>query len=233
MSIVFIGALVLSINFAPVKGSGTLALVLGAIAVVAGIGFFLQQRRAANPLFDLHVAARPTFWVAAVGGLVVFGSLMGAMFIGQQFLQNVLGYSTLAAGAAIIPAALAMVIVAPRSATMIERYGARVTLLAGYLFVVLGLFVALFLWNESTQYWQVALAYALVGIGVGLAGTPASRSLTGSRSRAPRWYGVGNLGPATRPGPAPSCSRFSAEYSRPGTQNRWEMRSRPRRTHPK
>lgn len=180
VSVVFIGALVLSINFAPVKGSGTMALVLGAIALVAGIGFFLQQRRAVNPLFDLHVAARPTFWVAAVGGLVVFGSLMGAMFIGQQFLQNVLSYSTLAAGAAIIPAALAMVIVAPRSATMIERYGARVTLLSGYLFVVLGLFVALFMWNESTQYWQVALAYALVGIGVGLAGTPASRSLTGS-----------------------------------------------------
>ncbi len=30
---------------------------------------------------------------------------MGAMFVGQQFLQNVLGYSTLEAGAAILPAA--------------------------------------------------------------------------------------------------------------------------------
>ena len=38
--------------------------------------------------------ARPTFWVAACAGIIVFGSLMGAMFIGQQFLQNVLGYST-------------------------------------------------------------------------------------------------------------------------------------------
>lgn len=180
VSIVFIGALVLSINFAPVSGSGSLAMVLGVIALVAGAGFFWRERRASNPLFDLTVAARPTFWVAAVGGLVVFGSLMGAMFIGQQFLQNVLGYSTLAAGAAIIPAALAMIIVAPRSASMIEKRGARATLLSGYVFVVLGLLVALAMWNESTKYWQVALAYALVGIGVGLAGTPASRSLTGS-----------------------------------------------------
>ena len=31
---------------------------------------------------------------------------MGAMFIGQQFLQNVLGYDTLDAGAAILPAAV-------------------------------------------------------------------------------------------------------------------------------
>ena len=45
---------------------------------------------------------------------------MGAMFVGQQFLQNVLGYSTLEAGAAILPAAIFMVLVAPRSAKLVE-----------------------------------------------------------------------------------------------------------------
>ena len=50
---------------------------------------------------------------------------MGAMFIGQQYLQNVLGYSTLEAGASILPAALCMVLVAPRSAKLVEAYGAR------------------------------------------------------------------------------------------------------------
>ena len=48
---------------------------------------------------------RPTFWVAAVAGIIVFGSLMGAMFIGQQYMQDVLGYSTVAAGPAVIPRA--------------------------------------------------------------------------------------------------------------------------------
>src|SRR5262249_15319576 len=37
-----------------------------------------------------------------------------------------------------------------------------------------------FLWKEGIAYWKVALAYALVGTGVGFAGTPASRSLTGA-----------------------------------------------------
>ncbi|UOT04674.1 MFS transporter [Rhodococcus opacus] len=180
ISVVFIAALILAINFAPVDGAGALALGLGLIALAAGAAFFLQQRRAAHPLFDLHVAARPTFWVAAVGGVIVFGALMGAMFIGQQFLQNVLGYSTLAAGSAIIPAAVAMVLVAPRSAKLVESHGARFTLLRGYLFVVLGLLVALVWWDEDATFWWVALAYGFVGIGVGFAGTPASRSLTGS-----------------------------------------------------
>jgi hypothetical protein len=38
----------------------------------------------------------------------------------------------------------------------------------------------LLLWNEGIAYWKVALGYALIGIGVGFAGTPASHSLTGS-----------------------------------------------------
>ena len=38
----------------------------------------------------------------------------------------------------------------------------------------------LVLWTEDSPYWQIALAYALIGVGIGLAGTPASNSLTGS-----------------------------------------------------
>jgi DHA2 family multidrug resistance protein-like MFS transporter len=38
----------------------------------------------------------------------------------------------------------------------------------------------LVLWKENISYWKVALGYSFVGIGVGLAGTPASHSLTGS-----------------------------------------------------
>ena len=67
--------------------------------------------------------AGASFWVAACAGIIVFGSLMGAMFVGQQFLQNVLGYSTLDAGAAILPAAIFMVLVAPRSAKLVECPG--------------------------------------------------------------------------------------------------------------
>jgi Na+/melibiose symporter-like transporter len=105
---------------------------------------------------------------------------MGAMFIGQQFLQNVLGYSTLDAGLAILPAALLMVIVAPRSAKLVETRGARFTLLIGYVFCVLGFLTMLLLWKEDISYWKVGLGYALIGTGVGFAGTPASHSLTGS-----------------------------------------------------
>ena len=180
LSIVLVGALILGINFAAVPNETALIVGLFAVAAAGLVAFLVRQRRARNPLYDLHTAARPTFWVAACAGIIVFGSLMGAMFIGQQFLQNVLGYSTVDAGLAILPAAAFMVVVAPRSAKLVEARGARFTLLFGYLFVFLGFVTMLLLWKENISYWKVALGYSFVGIGVGLAGTPASHSLTGS-----------------------------------------------------
>jgi EmrB/QacA subfamily drug resistance transporter len=180
LSALMVGALILGINFAPVPDKSTVAISLLVIAAAAALAFVLRQRRARNPLYDLGVAKRRIFWVAACAGIIVFGSLMAAMFIGQQFLQNVLDYDTLESGAAILPAALLMVVVAPRSAKLVEARGARFTLLLGYAFCFLGFLTMLVLWSSGSHYWEVGLAYAFVGIGVGFAGTPASHSLTGS-----------------------------------------------------
>lgn len=180
ISVLLVGALILAINFAPVPNAKTLLLGLAVIVLAAGVAFFIRQRRAKNPLYDLHVAGRRTFWVAACAGIIIFGSLMGAMFIGQQFLQNVLGYSTFRAGLAILPGAICMVLVAPRSAKIVESRGSRFRLLIGYVFCMLGFLAMLLLWKESIPYWKVALGYALIGVGVGFAGTPAAHSLTGS-----------------------------------------------------
>ncbi len=180
LSVLLVAALVLGINFAPVPGKGTLAIGLGVIALAATGAFVIRQRRAREPLYDLDVAKRRVFWVAACAGIIVFGTLMGAMFVGQQFLQNVLGYSTLDAGLSIIPAAVFMVLIAPRSAKLVNTHGARVALLVGYAFCLLGFLTMLLLWEDHIAYWKVGLAYALVGAGVGFAGTPASHSLTGS-----------------------------------------------------
>jgi EmrB/QacA subfamily drug resistance transporter len=180
LSIIGVVALVLAINFAPSAGEAGAALVGAFIAVVALAAFFFRQKRAPDPLFDLQVASRRIFWVAAVAGLIVFGTLMGAMFIGEQFLQNVLGYSTLRAGASVVPAALFMLLAAPLSAKLIERVGSRATLLIGYAFLFLSVLVMLLLWTATSGYAPVALAFILMGIGVGLSGTPASHSLTGS-----------------------------------------------------
>jgi hypothetical protein len=73
-----------------------------------------------------------------------------------------------------------MVLIAPRSARLVEARGARFTLLVGYVCCFLGFVTMLILWDDGQSYWAIGLGYALVGAGVGFAGTPASHSLTGS-----------------------------------------------------
>src|SRR5918995_5202710 len=73
-----------------------------------------------------------------------------------------------------------MVVVAPRSAKLVEARGARFTLLCGYVFLLAAFLWMLLVWDEGSGYWEIAAAYVFIGAGVGLAGTPASHSLTGS-----------------------------------------------------
>jgi DHA2 family multidrug resistance protein-like MFS transporter len=180
LSAVLVGSLIISINFMPVPNARTIALVLLGVAIVALIFFYVRERRAKNPLYDLDVAARPTFWVAACAGIIVFGSLMGAAFINQQYFQNVLDYSTVEAGAAILPAVVFMVLVAPRSAKLVHAQGSRRTLLMGQFSIFLAFAGMFLLWGEGVSYWIVMIPLIFLGIGVGLAGTPSSNSLTGS-----------------------------------------------------
>ena len=219
LSLVMVGALIISINFAPVPNETTLVLVLGGVALAAAVGFYVRQRRARNPLYDLDIAARRIFWVAACAGIIVFGSLMAAAFVSQQYLQNVLGYSTLEAGASILPAALVMVIVAPRSAKLVESTGARFTLLCGYVFLC---------WRFSPCSCS---GRRTPPTGRSRSRTPSSERESASRGRPRRTHSPGpcrSRGPAwprARPTSsatweARSCSRSSARCSRPATRLR-------------
>ncbi len=79
------------------------------------------------------------------------------------------------------PRSFFMVLVAPRSAKLVETRGARASRCScGYVFLLLALPCDAAALGGGQPVLAGRLAYALIGIGVGLAGTPASHSLTGS-----------------------------------------------------
>jgi hypothetical protein len=149
LSVVLVGTFVLSLNFLPVAGYQQFAVGLLGVAVVAGVLFVLRQRRAPNPLYDLQVARRPTFWVAAVAGIIVFGALMGAMFIGQRSCRM------LASARCRPPAGCCRRFRDPRAPRKANRR-ARGSLPAGWLCLRLPRFLAMLLLENAV--WVVALA---------------------------------------------------------------------------
>lgn len=174
-----IAALVLGVSMVFAPGQVILGAVLLGAALVFLALFGWRQAVTPHPLYDLRVARRRLFWVPAAAGTIVFGSLMGAMFVGQQFLQNILGYNTLEAGLAVVPAAVGLLVVAPISARLVTARGSRVTMLVGYALVFLGFVTCLF-WREQTPYPLVGFGFLVIGAGAAFAMTPASRALTES-----------------------------------------------------
>ena len=180
LSIVLVASLVLAINFAPVPDAGALVAGLAAIALAAGIAFFIRQRRVEVPLYDLHVAGRRTFWVAACAGSDRVRHADGgdvhrpAVPAERARLLDGRGRSSDPAGGSDDGADRASIGKARRSPRRPVHPARRLRLLPARLphdAAAVG---------RGQPYWAVGLGYALVGAGVGFAGTPASHSLTGS-----------------------------------------------------
>jgi DHA2 family multidrug resistance protein-like MFS transporter len=179
LSVVFIGPLVLAISLVPNDGFSGTVLGLFAVALAGLVLFVLRERRAPSPLFDLKVLGARTFTIALIGGTITWGGLLGATFIGQQYTQNVLGYSPLSAALITLPAAVFVAAAARPAGRMITSRGSRMPLALGLAVTAVG-FCGMALFGTTSSAVVVGIVYGVLGLGIGLAGPPSSSSLMGS-----------------------------------------------------
>ena len=179
LSVLGVGGFVLSIEIAD-RGftASWFALFFGSLVVLAL--FFWRQTRAPRPLISLPLAKARTFWVAFVVGAICFGSLIGAMFIGQQFTQNVLGYSTVEAAEVVLPAGIFIVLAGGLAGKLITKMGSRITFVIGLSSVAIAFILMLTTWTAHAHLGWILVSYVFMGIGVGMGSTPASRALMSS-----------------------------------------------------
>lgn len=154
--------------------------VLSGVSIVAFLLFFRRQKSAPRPLVDLKAASATTFWVAAVAGTVTFGALMGTLFIGQQFTQNVLSFTALEGAVYQLPVPVFMILMSIPAARLVVKLGGRVTFTIGLVLLSFAFVWILTFWRPGAAGFHVLFAYTFVGIGVGLAVTPASKALMAS-----------------------------------------------------
>lgn len=179
LSIAGLVALVYGIIEAPSHG-WTSAATLTAIgtAVVLLAVFIWWELRSEHPMLQIQFFENPRFSAASAGITLVFFALFGTVFLNAQYLQFVLGYTPLEAGVRVMPVAT-LIVAAPLSARLAERFGTKIMVALGLVVVAasLGLLSTV---TATSGYILIASTLAILGAGMGLTMTPATESIMGS-----------------------------------------------------
>jgi EmrB/QacA subfamily drug resistance transporter len=159
-------------------GSNSILTAFAAAAVVLGL-FVYWELHSSSPMLDMRFFRNPRFSAASGAITVTFFTLFGSLFLLTQYLQSVLGFSPLKAGAMLVPEAVVMMIGAPLSSTFVQKVGNKFVVTGGLLAV--GLAMAMFsrLGVHATA-WQVCLVTMTLGLGMSQVFAPATDSIMGS-----------------------------------------------------
>jgi EmrB/QacA subfamily drug resistance transporter len=167
-----VGLAVYGLVHAPEAG-WTDPATLGAFALAAALlgGFVLLESRSSAPLVPLDfLADRRRAGTYAVM-LLLGGAMLSLLFFLTQYLQEVLGYSPMAAGLAYLPLPLAVGSTGALVSRAVGRHGSRAFLTAGPVLVATGLLLLSRLGVHS-GYVSVLLPLLAVGVGMGLSFVP-------------------------------------------------------------
>jgi EmrB/QacA subfamily drug resistance transporter len=152
-------------------GFGVVAPLAAVAVVVFGIGFVAIELRQARPAVDLRLFRRRAFAAAILG---IFGAtvvLHGSFILVPLLVERLLSESPATSGAVLLGIAGVAALVAPFSGRASDRVGRRRLVVAGSLVTAVGL-ALLALPGGAGSSLVVALLLAVVGLGLGLSGSP-------------------------------------------------------------
>ena len=168
----------------PSKGWGSAPIVAGfVIGALLLAAFFTWELRSSHPMLDMHFFQNPRFSAASGAITLVFLSLFGTLFLLTQYLQSVLGYSTVKAGAVLLPQAAVIMTFAPLSNVWVQRFGNKIVVTAGLLIVTTSM-VLFTTFQPNSSVLHVIGITMLMGLGMANVMAPCTDSIMGSLPRA-------------------------------------------------
>jgi EmrB/QacA subfamily drug resistance transporter len=173
-------ALVFAIIEAPQRGwldpLTVTGFTVGALLLVAFVRFELART---EPMLDPRLFSKRGFGVGSLSLTLQFFAQFGFLFVALQYLQFVLGYSPLEAGASILPMALMLIAISPRAPRLAQRFSVRLVGGGGLALMGVGFLVFTTLDTDSS-YWRFGTGALITGVGLALATAPATTAIVSS-----------------------------------------------------
>jgi EmrB/QacA subfamily drug resistance transporter len=156
------------------------AWAAGGGGLVLLVAFLLVEHRAHDPLLPLDLFRSRQFAGANLVTLLVYGALGGFFFLFVLMLQNVLGYSALASGAALLPVNLLMLLISPIAGRWSARVGARGPMTVGAALAAGGLLFLSKAGPDTAYLSGLVPGLALFGVGLATLVAPLTAAVLGA-----------------------------------------------------
>jgi MFS transporter, DHA2 family, multidrug resistance protein len=141
LSLVAVLAVIYGVKSFASDGASWAALAPALGGLLAGAAFVDRQRRLDEPMIDLGLFRRRAFSAALGANTLGFAVVFGLEIFVAQYLQLVLGYSPLEAGAWSVPPAAAFVVGSQLTAPLTARFRSASVMLAGLVVALAGIAV--------------------------------------------------------------------------------------------
>ena len=147
------------------------------IAAVSLVSFVVIERRRRAPMLDLSLFRSGTYAGANIAMLLVALAMFGVFFFVSLYMQNVLGYSAVQAGAAFLPLTVLIILIAPIAGKASDRFGSRWLMTIGM--VLLGVqLLYLSQLGINSNFWDLLPGFLVGGLGMALTMTPTAAAAT-------------------------------------------------------
>lgn len=151
--------------------------------LIAGVillaGFLLYEKKTKHPMLPLSLFRNHNFSVGNIATLSVYAGLTASFFLLVVFLQQVSGYSALAAGLAGVPVTIILFLLSPKTGRLAGKYGPRPFMGFGPIIAGVGFLLMLRL-NNHVDYWsQLFLPIVVFGVGLAITVAPLTAAILG------------------------------------------------------
>ena len=169
---VLVIAALATLTYAIIAGSG---VILPALSVACAVALVLYELRRRDPLLEMRFFRSAPLAGASAIAVCLSAALGGFLFMTTLYLQQVRGFSPMGAALFLLPTATMLIVFAPLSGRLTGRVGARPSMVAGGLAVLMSGLLLTGL-SPDTPVPLLLGAFALFGFGFALVSPPIAHT---------------------------------------------------------
>ena len=183
LAAVGLGLVVYALTEGPHKAWNGLLVTCLVVGVALLVAFLVVEGRSRSPMMPLVLFRSRDFAAANVVTLAVYAAISGALFLLPLQLQRVAGYPPVAAGSALLPVTLVMLLLSARMGRLAQRIGPRWPMTVGPVVAAAGLSMMVRIGADASYLTDVLPAAIVFALGLSATVAPLTATVLAAAPR--------------------------------------------------